>query len=249
MSNDLMQLDTEQLELLAQQELTNESSSRGGASMISTRNGRMSLQGMPIPGDQIEAVILCSPIERLFYLEKFDGAALVPPDCSAMASLASELKPHASSLHPQNIDCESCPQNVWGSAGEGRKGKACRETRRILFLTSDAVKENGDPGPTPAYAIRPPVTSLSNFSTYIKTIAMTLKKPLFAVRTRIKLVPDAKSQFKMQFEFISEIKDQATLVALMNRSQKEMVQLLASGNFVKEEHEKADIDVSEDVPF
>lgn len=235
MTNDIMTLDMEQLELLANQELANESSSRGGASMISTRNGRMSLQGMPIPNDTIEAVILCAPIERLFYESKFDGAALVPPDCSSIASNASDMGPFDSSLHPQSDKCETCPQNVWGSAGEGRKGKACRETRRIVFLTSDTVKENGDPGAIPAYAIRPPVTSLSNWSTYIKTIAMTLRKPVFAVRTKITLVPDVKSQFKMKFDFVSEIKDTATLLALMTRSQRELETLLTQPTFVKEE--------------
>jgi hypothetical protein len=249
MSNDLMQLDMEQLELLAQQELNQEASSKGGATLISTRNGRMSLQGMPIPNDLIEVVILCAPIERLYYAEKFDGAALVPPDCAAMASMAQDLKPFDSSLHPQSDSCEACPQNVWGSAGEGRKGKACRETRRIVFLTSDAVKENGDPGATPAYAIRPPVTSLSNWSTYVKTIAMTLRKPLFAVRTRIKLVPDAKNQFKMNFEFISEIKDQATLIALMGRGQREVAQLLAGPQFQREDDEGAKVPDDGEVPF
>jgi hypothetical protein len=248
MSNDLMQLDLEQLELLAQQELTQEASSKGGASLISTRNGRMSLQGMPIPNDMIEVVILCSPIERLYYAEKFDGAALVPPDCSAMALMAQDLKPFDSSLKPQSDACEACQQNVWGSAGEGRKGKACRETRRIVFLTSDAVKENGDPGAVPAYAIRPPVTSLSNWSTYVKTIAMTLRKPLFAVRTRIKLVPDQKNQFKMNFEFISEIKDPATLIALMGRGQREVAQLLAGPQFQREEEAVVVADDGE-VPF
>jgi hypothetical protein len=246
MSNDLMQLDMEQLELLANQELANESSSKGGASLISTRNGRMSLQGMPIPNDAIEAVILCAPIERLYYKSKFDGAALVPPDCSSIASNASEMGPFDSSLHPQSDKCETCPQNVWGSAGEGRKGKACRETRRIVFITSDAVKGDGDPGAVPAYAIRPPVTSLSNWSTYLKTIAMTLRKPVFAVRTKISLVPDVKSQFKMKFEFVSEIKDTATLIALMGRSQRELDTLLTQPTFQREDAVTVD---ETDTPF
>ena len=30
--------------------------------------------------------------------------------------------------------CASCPMNKWGSAGEGRRGKACREKRLLLVL-------------------------------------------------------------------------------------------------------------------
>ena len=30
--------------------------------------------------------------------------------------------------------CASCPMNKWGSAGDGRKGKACREKRLLLVL-------------------------------------------------------------------------------------------------------------------
>jgi hypothetical protein len=31
-------------------------------------------------------------------------------------------------------DCASCPMNRWGSAGDARKGKACREKRLLLTL-------------------------------------------------------------------------------------------------------------------
>lgn len=231
MSNELMSLDAEQLELLANQAVATEVSTQNGATMISTRAGRMSIKGMPIAGDAVVAIILCSPIERLFYQGDFDGEKLVPPDCAAMGQMASELKPFASALHPQHPTCEGCPQDVWGSAStpeKQRKGKACRETRRIVFVTADEATTPDAIGKIQAYALRPPVTSLANYSAYVKQTAVMLRKPLFAVVTKIYLVPDAKSQFKMKFDFVKEITDTATLIALMNRSQKELLTLLSN---------------------
>lgn len=253
MSNDLMTLDAEQLELLAQQAVNTEVSTQNGATMISTRAGRMSIKGMPIPNDSVVGIVLCSPIERLFYFGDFDGEKLVAPDCAAMATMASELQPFPSAVHPQHPTCEGCPKDVWGSAStpeKARKGKACRETRRIVFVTADEASSPENVSKIQSYALRPPVTSLANYSAYVKQIAITLRKPLFAVKTKIWLVPDAKSQFKMKFEFVEEIKDTATLIALMNRSQKELG-ILLSNNTVSDFQSLSDSAVIDDsdTPF
>lgn len=249
MSKDILSLDAKQLELLAQGQVDTENSAKTGAQILSTRNGRLSLAGMPINGDAVNAIILCSPIERLFYEGAFDASSLVPPACAAIGSTMIDLKPNSNSLIPQNDTCEGCPRDQWGSAGEGRKGKACRETRRILFLTADEVTSPESATKAALYGIRPPVTSIAGYSAYIKTIAATLRKPSFAVKTRIALVPDAKSQFKVTFTFLEELKDMATIVALMNRASKELEVVL---------HNSSDNDFSslketpvndDDVPF
>lgn len=255
MSQDLLSLDPKQLELLAQAAVNTEVSAQTGATMISTRSGRMSIKGMPIPNDTVTAIILCSPIERLFYDGDFDGEKLVPPACSAMANMAQDLKPFESSLNPQHPTCDGCKRDAWGSAStpdKVRKGKACRETRRIVLLVSDDVESSDSVNTAGAYAIRPPVTSLVNYSTYVKQVAVTLRKPLFAVVTKISLVPDNKSQFKMKFDFVKEITDTATLVALMGRSQKELNNVLSNAStadFKSLETDVAEDALAGDVPF
>jgi len=250
MSNELLSLDPRQLELLAQAAVDTEVSAQSGATMISTRSGRMSIKGMPIPNDTVVGIILCSPIERLYYEGSFDGEKLVPPTCSAMGNMSQDLKPFEHSSQPQHPTCVGCKQDMWGSAStpdKVRKGKACRETRRIVLLVADDIEVAENTTTAGAYAIRPPVTSLVNYSTYVKQVAVTLRKPLFAVKTKISLVPDNKSQFKMKFDFVEEITDTATLVGLMNRSQKEFNNLLSNAS-TADFKSLEETPVSEDVP-
>ena len=76
--------------------------------------------------------------------------------------------------------------------------------------------------------IRPPVTSVKLFSNYVQGIANVSKRPLSTVITRIKLVPDAKTQFKMTFELVGDIQDSDLCVALMNMADQQVELALES---------------------
>ena len=71
-------------------------------------------------------------------------------------------------------------------------------------------------------ALRIPVTSVKGFATYVQTVAATVKRPLAGVVTKVSLVPDAKTQFKIQFTFVKAIEDLAVVKALLARGDKEM---------------------------
>ena len=234
MSNDITTLDLNQLALLAEAQLQNEATVSNGPQMLSTRNGRLSLNGTPIVGDLVQAIILCAPFENLYYDAAFNATELVPPKCSAMAVQQMELAPVPSAIEPQNDACFSCKQNQWGSSTTGsRKGKACRNTRRITFLVASDATSPAAVVAAQSFAIRPPVTSVGAFGDYSKKLAMALKKPAFAVITEIKLVPDAKSQFRVEFKLIEEIKDAEILVALMNRASAEVDNLIAQSQAIR----------------
>lgn len=235
MSNDLMQLDLEQLALLAESQLENEATIGNGPQMLSTRNGRLSLGGQPIAGDLVQCVVLCAPFENLYYDATFNAAELVPPKCFAMNLQQAEMEPSPRALAPQSDACFSCKHNQWGSSTTGsRKGKACRNTRHITFLTSDEINSPASIMSAKSYALRPPVTSVAAFGDYTKKIAIALRKPLFAVVTEIKLVPDAKSQFRVEYRMIDEITDPEILIALMNRAKSETDALIARSNTAQE---------------
>ena len=225
---DVLALSVQQLELFAQGQAESEARASSASQLLSTRNGRLSLKGQPIVGDKIDAIILCAPIERLYYDGAFDATALVPPACSSMGIDAKVMRPSGDSLLPQSQYCSNCPKDQWGSAGGGRKGKACRETRRITFLDAENVKSAADVRMADVYAVRPPVTSISAFSDYVKGLVRDLRVPTFAVVTSISLVPDAKTQFKMVFNTVERITDMATISALMDRAREEQTNLLAS---------------------
>ncbi len=50
-------------------------------------------------------------------------------------------------------ECATCPMNKWGSAGDGRKGKACREKRLLLVLRDGEA--------IPVVVVAPPTSILS----------------------------------------------------------------------------------------
>jgi hypothetical protein len=71
-------------------------------------------------------------------------------------------------------------------------------------------------------ALRTPVTSVRGFATYLQTVASATKRPLSAVVTNISIVPDPKTQFKLQFKFVRTIEDLAIVQALIARGDEEM---------------------------
>lgn len=69
--------------------------------------------------------------------------------------------------------CADCPHNEFGSAGEGRKGKACKNMRRLYILTEST--------PIPFVLSLPP-TSIANFQRYrLSSLAGNRLKPYEAI--------------------------------------------------------------------
>ena len=120
------------------------------------------------------------------------------------------MKPHEKAPDSQSDNCGGCPHAEFGSANQG-KGKACTNRRRIAMIPAGTFDKDGDfeavedlshfENAEAAYLSLPP-TSLKNFGKFVKQMASTLKRPPFAVFTKVKIVPDPKSQFKIVFELI-----------------------------------------------
>lgn len=195
---------------------------------LSTKSGLLTYRGQPLAGNKLSAVILAAPVERLYYDSRYDPTKIVGPKCWAIAPQATGMRPYEDVEAKQNFECESCPKNEWGSSTNGGKGKACRETRRLLMISSDSIGSPEAVETAEVAALRPPVTSLKNYATYVQTIAATLKRPPLAVITEIAVVPDAKTQFKVAFNLVSPISDMAVIRALMARAEREVDKALAS---------------------
>jgi len=94
-----------------------------------------------VPGDDAEspdmvkefkAVVLHSHPVNAFYKEKFNGGN-ESPDCSS-----TDGKMGTDKETGEIKQCKHCPNNQWGS-GEGEKGKACKEKRRMFLLLEGNV--------------------------------------------------------------------------------------------------------------
>lgn len=189
----------------------------GGGAFLSIRAGVLSFDGAPVPGNNIDAVVLEAIHENAYYAEDFDADNLKPPVCFAYsdsrdtlkpgedaALLETRMKPHPDSSEPQHETCKGCPQNEFWTADKG-KGKACKNIRKLVLLHSDYLKKPDSIEAAPLIQLKVPVTSCGGWAGHVKKIANVLEKPPFAVVTNIAVFPDPKKQVVVKFDVKSEI--------------------------------------------
>lgn len=214
--------------------------SGGGGRFFSTRAGVLQFDDSPLPGNQMCVIIAAWCLENVYYTEAFDADNRAPPTCFAFCKNPDEKEEMGPNpehfkddmFEMQNDTCEGCEQNEWGSNPKGR-GKACSNRRRLACLPAGTYTSAGRNGgyelelfedaehfatADVAY-LKVPVMSGKGFDNYVRDVAEQLKKPLFAVYTRVWLSPDPKSQFKVNFELIEPVSDEM-IPALLARYKK-----------------------------
>lgn len=228
----------DQLAALAIESVKAEQSSLATA-FLSTKGGNLTYRGDVITGNKLACVVLAAPIERLYYSSRYDPTKVTGPDCFAISATATGMAPSSASPAVQHATCEGCPKNEWGSAPNGGKGKACRETRRLLLIPADSIGSVDAVKAAEVAALRPPVTSLKNYATYAQTLAATLKRPPLGVISEVAVAPDAKTQFKVVFNMVKAIEDNAVIGALIERAKTEVQKAIDSAGAVNEEVDAA----------
>jgi hypothetical protein len=198
--------------------------STGAGQFFSVRSGVLQFDGAPMPGNQMAVVIVDSIFENIYYDEDFDPDSPTSPACFAFGRDEDELAPHEEAVGKQNDTCAGCPNNEWGSADKGR-GKACKNTRRIALVPAGSYDGKGNLElfedvehyeTTPIAFMKLPVTSVRGWATFVKNTANVLRRPPHGVVTRVSVVPDPKSQFKIMFEVVDELPNEL-IGAVMKR--------------------------------
>lgn len=211
-----------QAEAAAEQE-----ASTGGGQFFSLRGGTLSLNDAPLPNNEVAVVIVDSILENAYYDSDYDPDNPSGPTCYAFGRDEDEMGPDPANVEkPQSELCSECPMNEWGSADRGR-GKACRNRRRLALVPAGDFDRDGgfEPYEDPehflkaevAYLALPP-TSLNSFGSYVKQLAGALRRPPHAVFTRVAVVQDAKSQFKVTFENLGLVPNEL-IPPLMQRNE------------------------------
>lgn len=197
----------------------------GGGSFFSLRNGQLSYGGQALPGNKAAAVVLDFVNENVFYESRFDPDTPTGPKCYAFGRDAAKMCPFDGVEEPVHANCKECPNNAWGSSDTGR-GKACRNVMRLALipagtyrpekgeyeLFSDA-KQFQDAG---LAFLKLPVTSVKAWGTYVKQLAGVMKTPPLGVVTGIRVVPDGKTQFRVEFEPLAKL-PAAVIPAVLER--------------------------------
>lgn len=214
--------------------------SGGGGRFFSTRAGVLQFDDTPLPGNQMCVIVGSWCLENVFYADAYDADNRTPPTCFAFCKDdedKEEMGPNPEHLEDdvfeqQSALCGDCPQNEWGSAAKG-KGKACSNRRRLALLPAGTYTSAGRNGgyelelisdaehyaTADAAYLKLPVMSGKGFDAYVRDIAEQVRRPLFAVYTRVYLTPDPKSQFKVNFELIEPVENEL-IPALMARYRK-----------------------------
>jgi hypothetical protein len=188
----------------------------GGGQFFSVKGGILSFNDAALPGNEMAVVILDSILENVFYEGEYDPDNPTPPTCFAFGRDEAEIAPYPAVVErgqAQNEQCTGCPMNAWGTADKGR-GKACRNTRRLALIPAGAFDAQGRFTPNDDKAhfatsaigfMKLSVTSVKGYATFVKQVAGALRRPPSGIFTRIKVVPDAKTQFRILFEVLGEV--------------------------------------------
>lgn len=199
----------------------------GGGQFFSMKSGILSWQGAPLPGNQMAVIILDSILENVYYTGKYDPEMPQSPTCFAFGREEKAMRPHqivVESGNNQAATCADCKMNEWGSAETGR-GKACRNTRRLAMIPAgtfnqagklELIEDEGHYASSSVGYMKLPVTSVKGYANFVKQVAGALRRPPFGIVTKVKVVPDPKTQFKVVFEPIMNVPDRL-MGAVMKR--------------------------------
>jgi hypothetical protein len=212
---------------------------RPAVGRISLKSGVMSYQGNAMPDNAMEVVIVGGSYRNVWYAGRYDSDNIVNPSCFALAAAEEDLVAHenvpddnvpgdsdVASRDPDGSPraCKGCAMGEWGSSPTGGRGKACKQTRRLILLPADAL-ESGEPDDVlkaEMAILDVPVTSVKNYANLVSTLAATLNLPVWAVRTYVKVVPNAKTQFQVEFTPLAPAGDAVQIRALMKRRDEAM---------------------------
>lgn len=196
-----------------------EESTGGGGQFFSVKGGVLTWQDAPLPNNQMAVIILDSILENVYYEGQYDPDEPSGPVCYALGRVEKTLEPHKLVVEAgtaQHDQCEGCEMNEFGSARVGR-GKACRNTRRLAMIPAGTFDKDGkltliddvDHYTTAVEGyMRLSVMSVKGYASFVKQVAGTLKRPPFGIITKVKVVPDPKSQFRITFEPLMNVPDE-----------------------------------------
>jgi hypothetical protein len=198
---------------------------------ISFKSGRLNIGDQIMPGDKIECIVVDYLFHNKYFDVPYNANKPSPPACYAFARDEDQLEPstgrgnegdedyNPGAEDPQADNCAECPQNEWGSAGGGSKGKACTNSRRVWLLPADVVNSPDKAARTDFLQCDMPATSIKNFSKYANDCAAS-GLPMFAFICEMSVKPHPTSLFQVHFKSMEQIKDEAILEQLAKRNWK-----------------------------
>ena len=221
----------EELARRAQIAMSTEESTSTGA-FFGLKGGILTFDKIPIANNKMGVIVLDSLLENVYFDSEYDPDVIAAPICFAHGRLEKDMKPHelvVAAGQAQSEQCTGCPKNAFGTADKGR-GKACRNTRRLALIPAGTLDANDkwtpfskpDQFATSVIGfMKLPVTSVKPYSAFVKQLAGVLHRPPFAIFTKIAVIPDKDTQFKVTFEALGNVPD-SLMDVIMKRNEEAM---------------------------
>ena len=169
-----------------------------------------------MPNNEMAVIILEGILENILYKTLYDKDNPGAPDCYAFGRDQATIAPHEDVENPESDTCALCPQNKWKSNPNGRGGKWCGNRRRLAIISAGSFiggqfQATTDPqhfSEADIAYLKLPVMSVANYQGYVKQVGNALHRPPYAVFTKIKVVPDGDSQFRVTFDVLGKVPDE-----------------------------------------
>lgn len=185
---------------------------------LTFEQGILRYEGVQVPDNKIQVVVLSAVFANQLYKREYvSGQPYAPPDCYALSPDGRGMVPHPTAKEPQNADCLTCPNMEWGSDPKGGRGKACKEKMRMVLLPASHATSPEAVGKGGVATCTLPVMSVTNWKLHAQKVAITTGGGYWGAVSQLKLVPDKKSQYKVEWEVVAKLEDRAVLGALAGR--------------------------------
>ena len=211
-------LSTEMVDLLAQYTQHDVESALvegGGFPSLSTKGGKFMLGESLLPSS-IDVVVLGAMKLNQYYPDKWQPDVMFNSTCFAL-----NLDNNEKTMGPPDDlatrvadQCSDCELNDFGS-GEG-KGKACRNTVRLVLLAADNIGPDTDWSKAHGMRLSVPPTSLKFWGSHAKSVTQGHNRPLFSVVTRLS-IERTDTAHELYFERVGDIEQDEQLLDLIER--------------------------------
>lgn len=180
--------------LRKQAEEMNSRTAPAGGNKILVGNDKMFKlpDGSKVP--ELQAVIVDFTTVHSFYERPYDPKNIVAPGCFAVGSNPKDMSPLAESPNRQADNCQDCPMNEFGSAGDG---KACKNGRRLALLPLNDAGDDVD-AEADMLILDVSPTAIKGFDAYVQSLARLHQMPPVGFITTISCDPNSSWQ-KVEF--------------------------------------------------
>lgn len=142
--------------------------------------------------DPIELVILGFTSVNKFYDTPYNEDNPAPPACFAIGDILKDMVPSKNSPAVESKACDGCPNNEFGSNGNG---KACKNSRLLVVMDPAEDPEEGQ-----LMTIEVSPTALKAFDGYVASTAKQFNAPPVKVITTVGM-NETKSHTCLTFQF------------------------------------------------